>query len=550
MVAEPQRDASPTEATPLIEHPLPEHDESQISPSFLRGTVITITVGLLLFIQSTNISMLTTAQSDIAEDLDAFSETTWFSSAYLIAMSSVSPLAGRLCQIFTARNYTLFSVTVLSLGLFVTAAARSLPVFLFGRALSGCGSAGVMVTSFILILDLTSKKRRGLFIGLLNVGMTTGISCGAVLAGLLTPVYGWRLIFWVQAPLSLILGLVEFLAVPDNKSTSMSLEARSPWQKLAKVDYAGALTLMTSVFLLLFSLASPNSYVTITPLIFSFVFFAIFCLIESKFTSEPIIPIDVLKARSVLATCLAALISMMARWSVLFFTPVYAMAVRQWSPASAGLILVPTNAGFGLGGLLVGWIHIRKTSSYYISTLIVFLLFALTNFILAMLSTPSSPTIAYVISTFFNGLFIGASMNYALSHMLHLTDPNVHYIVTSLLGMFRGSAGSFGSAIGGGFFQRELKKALEKGFGKHGLSAKDDLVRKLLGSPALVRNLSGLEKEVAIQSYEHAVKVLILGGCVLALVATLIQACTGWTAPHGIEKDVDDDLEDRLDREQ
>jgi MFS family permease len=549
MVAERQRDAVPSEATPLIEHPLTDHDETQISPSFLRGTVITITVGLLLFIQTTNISMLTTAQSDIAEDFDAFSETTWFSSAYLIAMSSVSPLAGRLCQIFTARNYTLFSVAILSVGLFVTAASRSLPVFLFGRALSGCGSAGVMVTSFIFILDLSSKKRRGLFIGLLNVGVTTGISCGALLAGLLTPVFGWRLIFWVQAPASLILGLILFRAVPSPKSTSMSLQGSSPWQRLAKVDYAGALTLATSVFLLLFSLASPNSTVTITPLILSFISFAVFLLIESKFTSEPIIPLEVLKARSILATCLAALISMMARWSVLFFTPVYAMAVRQWSPASAGLILVPTNAGFGLGGLLVGWIHIRKTSSYYISTLIVFLLFALSNFILAILSTPSSPTVAYVVSTFFNGLFIGASMNYALSHMLHLTDPNVHYIVTSLLGMFRGSAGSFGSAIGGGFFQRELKKALEKGFGKHGLSGKDDLVRKLLGSPALVRILSGVEKEVAIQSYEHAVKILILGGCVLAVVATMLQACTGWRAPHEVEKDVHDDLEDRLDRE-
>lgn len=57
---------------------------------------------------------------------------------------------------------------------------------------------------------------------------------------------------------------------------------------------------------------------------------------------------------------------MMARWSVLFYTPVYAMAVRGWSPASAGLVLVPTNAGFGLGGLLVGWLHIRKTTSYYV----------------------------------------------------------------------------------------------------------------------------------------------------------------------------------------
>ncbi|KAH1764578.1 hypothetical protein KXX56_003367, partial [Aspergillus fumigatus] len=83
MVAERQRGAVPSEATPLIEHPLTDHDETQISPSLLRGTVITITVGLLLFIQTTNISMLTTAQSDIAEDFDAFSETTWFNSAYL-----------------------------------------------------------------------------------------------------------------------------------------------------------------------------------------------------------------------------------------------------------------------------------------------------------------------------------------------------------------------------------------------------------------------------------------------------------------------------------
>jgi hypothetical protein len=55
MVAERQRDAVPSEATPLIEHPLTDHDETQISPSFLRGTVITITVGLLLFIQSKSI---------------------------------------------------------------------------------------------------------------------------------------------------------------------------------------------------------------------------------------------------------------------------------------------------------------------------------------------------------------------------------------------------------------------------------------------------------------------------------------------------------------
>lgn len=116
--------------------------------------------------------------------------------------------------------------------------------------------------------------------------------------------------------------------------------------------------------LLLFSLASPD--IPIIPIILSFIAFSGFLVVESKFTAEPIIPISVLRLRSVLFTCLAGLGLMMSRWAVLFFTPVYTMAVRGWGAASAGLILVPTNVGFGLGGLLVGWIHIRQASSYYL----------------------------------------------------------------------------------------------------------------------------------------------------------------------------------------
>lgn len=97
----------------------------------------------------------------------------------------------------------------------------------------------------------------------------------------------------------------------------------------------------------------------------SAVLFVIFVVIESYFANEPIIPMHVLRSRSTLLTCFASLGLMMARWSVLFYTPVYAIAVRGWSPASAGLILIPTNGGFGLGGLLVGWLHIRKPSSFY-----------------------------------------------------------------------------------------------------------------------------------------------------------------------------------------
>jgi hypothetical protein len=141
---------------------------------------------------------------------------------------------------------------------------------------------------------------------------------------------------------------------------------------------------------------------------------------------------------------------------------------------------------------------------------------------------------------FVNGFGIGASMNYTFAHILHLTKPEVHYIVTALVGMARGFAGSFGSAMGGGFYQRELQAGLEDGFARHGLSGKDGLIHKLLGSPALVEKLAGIEREVAVQSYEHAIKSLLLGGFVIMIVASVAQAGTGW-APPSEESSAQDD---------
>ncbi|KAJ9298604.1 hypothetical protein DTO271G3_3571 [Paecilomyces variotii] len=522
-----REDVSTTENTPLLATPDAEIDSKQDGRmTVVRTLSISILMGILIFIQATNISMITTTQSDIAADLDAFSEVTWFTSSFLIAMSSITPLGGRLSQIFSPRNYILGSSIVMAIGLLITSLAKTLWVFLLGRVITGGGGAGIMATSIILVLELSSKKRRGLFIGMVNAGFTTGVASGAVLAGAVTPHFGWRCIYWIQAPVCLVTGVLLFLAIPPRDSADSS--GGSLLKSLARVDYLGILTFTGSLVLLLFSLSSTD--IPITPLVLGALLFVSFLFVESKYSSEPIIPVTVLKTRSVLLTCFAGSGVMVARWAVLFYTPVYAIAVRGWSPASAGLILVPTNAGFGLGGLLVGWIHIRKAGSYYISCLIIYLLFTLALFALTPLSTSTSNAAMYVAATFFNGACTGALLNYTLSHVLHLTTPDVHYIVTSLVALFRGLAGSVGSAVGGGLFTRVLKKSLETGFAKNGIY-RPDLVRQLVGGPAFVRALNGLEKQVAIHSYEEALKTLFLAGSALAFAMTVLQAGTGWNAP-------------------
>lgn len=91
----------------------------------------------------------------------------------------------------------------------------------------------------------------------------------------------------------------------------------------------------------------------------------IFVLNEIYAASTPIIPISVLSSRGALLTCFAQLGFMASRWTILFYTPVYAIAVRGWSPPSAGSILIPTNLGFAIGTVVAGALHIRRGGSFY-----------------------------------------------------------------------------------------------------------------------------------------------------------------------------------------
>jgi hypothetical protein len=330
--------------------------------------------------------------------------------------------------------------------------------------------------------------------------------------------------------LSLVAGLGLLLSIPaSHTSKNIKYDNMAIREKLARIDYSGALLLTGTIVLFLLGLSGPK--VLPTPIVLSALALPIFVLNEAYVAKDPVIPVSVLRSRGTLLTCLATTGFMMARWGILFYTPVYALAVRGWAPAVAGSILIPTNAGFATGGLLAGVFHIKRTGSFYLHTVIAMALFPITMAVLALISTPNSPWGLYVAIVFCNGLVTGAATNYALVHLLHLTLPEVHPIVISLLATFRGFSGSFGSAIGGGYFVRVLHRSLDNGFAKAGLKDRGELTRRLLGSPALVGKLEGKENAIAVSAYADALKALFLCAVGLSAVMALVQAGTGWKEP-------------------
>ena len=129
----------------------------------------------------------------------------------------------------------------------------------------------------------------------------------------------------------------------------------------------------------------------------------------------------------------------------------------------------------------------------------------------------------------------GASLNYTLAHLLHLSHPTEHYISTSLLGTFRGFGGSFGTAIGGGIFYRLLRSALTDGFTglKGGLTPeRQALISKLMGSPAAIGGLGEAERNVAVEGYAGASRGTWQAAAALTVLIVVLQAATGWTGPQ------------------
>jgi hypothetical protein len=157
----------------------------------LRITSIALGLWLLIFLQASNMSGITMIQGAIAADLDAYDDTMWFTSGYLITMSSLAPLSGRLAAIFSPRSLVLPIAVSVALGSVLCACAGSFAVFVLGRVVTGVGGAGVMALAIILVLDLTDKTRRGLVMGMVNAGFTVGVSIGGVAYGALLNATGW-----------------------------------------------------------------------------------------------------------------------------------------------------------------------------------------------------------------------------------------------------------------------------------------------------------------------------------------------------------------------
>jgi MFS family permease len=129
--------------------------------------------------------------------------TAWLLTAYLLSASVLTPVLGRLGDLYGKQRALAWSLVALAAGAVISAVARDLPVMLAGRLVQGAGGA-VFPLAFAVIRDHVAADVRGRAIAAVSAVLSVGGALGTLAAEPVIAVLSYHWLFWLPAALSLL----------------------------------------------------------------------------------------------------------------------------------------------------------------------------------------------------------------------------------------------------------------------------------------------------------------------------------------------------------
>src|SRR3954451_22198041 len=124
----------------------------------------------------------------------------WVSSAYLLAIAAVIPLAGWAVDRFGTRRVFMTAVAAFAAGALLCGLAWSAESLIAFRVLQGLGGGMVMPVGMTILAHAAGPDRMGRVMALVGVPMLLAPALGPVVGGALLDSGSWRLIFFVNLP--------------------------------------------------------------------------------------------------------------------------------------------------------------------------------------------------------------------------------------------------------------------------------------------------------------------------------------------------------------
>lgn len=178
------------------------------------------------------------------------SEAEWTNSLYALVFAALLIAVGATADKFGRRRLFVAGVVVFALASALAALSQSAEMLLLARALQGVGGALVLPTSLSLVNANFHGRDRAAAFGIWGATIAGMAAVGPVLGGWLTTDFSWRLIFWINPPLALLVIVGALLLVPESK------EAGAPGLR----DWFGVLLISGGLALVVFGLIEGETY--------------------------------------------------------------------------------------------------------------------------------------------------------------------------------------------------------------------------------------------------------------------------------------------------
>ncbi len=367
---------------------------------------IVFATGFGVFLSALDSSIVNVSLWTMAEVLNVgMSEIQWVVIAYLLVLTSMMPLAGKLGDRYGKTRVFKYGILLFTLGSLGCAMSTTLEFLVAARVFQAFGASMMTATGLALITYFTTPGNRGRAIGLNSLILAAALGLGPVVGGILTELFGWESIFLVNLPVGLVGFLIVSAVIP---STERVVEV--------KFDVVGAILFFIALFCLVcsvsISIAIGREIFVITILIALAAFIGLF-IQEGRFTS-PIIPTALMIDRRISISLISALISFMAVVPVSFLLPFFFQEALKMTPIATGVFLAIQPIVFSVSGPLAGLISERVNAR--VQT-VIGLIVQMTGLIMLGLSIPNIALMALSVVVIATGLstFTVANGNFIMT---------------------------------------------------------------------------------------------------------------------------------------